>query len=121
MPRVVHFEIAADDPARATRFYGDVFGWQFTRWEGPQEYWLVKTGDGHPGIDGGVLRRREGMPRTTNTVDVESVDDAIARISRAGGKVVVPKMAVPGVGWLAYCADPDGAVFGIMQADPTAG
>ena len=58
MPRVVHFEIAADDPDRATRFYQDVFGWQSSKWEGPEEYWLVMTGSpSEPGIDGGIGRR----------------------------------------------------------------
>jgi predicted enzyme related to lactoylglutathione lyase len=32
----------------------------------------------------------------------------------------LPKMAVPGVGWLAYEKDPDGNICGIMQADPGA-
>jgi predicted enzyme related to lactoylglutathione lyase len=54
MPRVVHFEIAANDPDKAAAFYQEVFGWKITKWEGPQEYWLVETGEeGEPGINGG--------------------------------------------------------------------
>jgi predicted enzyme related to lactoylglutathione lyase len=33
---------------------------------------------------------------------------------------VLPKMAVPGVGWMAYCKDPEGHIFGIMQPDAAA-
>jgi uncharacterized protein len=122
MPRVVHFEIPSDDPQRATRFYGDVFGWQFQKWEGPQEYWLVTTGaEGERGIDGGLLRRSEPSQGVVNTVDVPDVDDVVARVERAGGRVVVPKMPIPGVGWLAYAQDPDGNTFGLMQGDPAAG
>ena len=51
--RIVHFEIPADDPGRAIAFYGKAFGWTFDKWDGPMEYWMIKTGDG-PGIDGGV-------------------------------------------------------------------
>jgi predicted enzyme related to lactoylglutathione lyase len=120
MPRVIHFEIPADDPERATRFYGDVFGWQFNQWGG-QDYWLVTTGDrATPGIDGGVKRRMHPGEGTVNTVDVPSVDDYVAKVQKRGGKVVVPKMAIPGVGWLAYCQDPDGNVFGLMQSDQLA-
>lgn len=122
MPRVVHFEIPADDPERTASFYQDVFGWQFEKWRGPEDYWLINTGsDAEPGINGGMLRKRLPEAGTVNTIDVLSVDDYSARIAEHGGKVIVPKLAVPGVGWLAYCEDPEGNVFGIMQADRSAG
>jgi uncharacterized protein len=130
MPRVIHFEIPADDPQRASRFYGSVFGWQFQKWEGPQDYWLVTTGGGGgeagapnggaPGIDGGLMRRPHPGAGTVNTIDVPSVDEYLSRIQAQGGTVAAPKMAVPGVGWLAYCQDPEGNTFGIMQADAEA-
>lgn len=119
MPRVVHFEIAADDPERAAAFYSKVFGWKITKWDGPQDYWLITTGqDGEPGINGGLMRPM-GPARCVNTVDVPSVDEVVARITGSGGKVVAPKMAVPGVGYLAYCQDPEGTTFGIVQFDRT--
>lgn len=121
MPRVVHFEIPADSPERAVKFYQEVFGWQFQKWEGPLEYWMVTTGpEGQPGINGGLLRRNQPGQGTVNTVDVESVDAAVATVEKNGGKVALPKMAIPGIGYLAYCLDPEGNIFGMMQADPTA-
>lgn len=121
MPRVVHFEIAADDPHRAVGFYEKVFGWEFTKWEGPMEYWLIKTGpDDEPGIDGGLARRTDPSVSTENTIDVDSVDDFVARIEAHGGKILRAKSAVPGVGFLAYCQDSEGNTFGIMQNDPSA-
>ncbi|HEX6104355.1 MAG TPA: VOC family protein [Gemmatimonadales bacterium] len=119
MPRPIHFEIPADDPQRAIRFYEQVFGWRFQAWDGPMPYWLVQTGgDGPgPGIDGGLHARAHPGQGPVNTIDVPSCDDYLDRIGRAGGKTVVPKMALPGVGWLAYCSDPEGNTFGIMQAD----
>jgi hypothetical protein len=56
-----------------------------------------------------------------NTVDVPSCDEFVGKVVAAGGKVAMPKMPVPGVGWLAYCADPEGNTFGVMQNDPKAG
>jgi len=120
MPRVVHFEISADNPDRAAKFYSSVFGWTFKKWEGPQEYWLITTGaEGQPGINGGLMRR-EGPQPCVNTVDVPSVDEFVAKVTKNGGKVVVPKMAVPGVGHFAYCQDTEGTTFGIMQFDESA-
>jgi len=121
MPRIIHFELPADDPERAAEFYKNVFGWQFQKWEGPQEYWLITTGPkDQPGINGGLMRRQYPGAGTCNTVDVASVDGAVTTIAKHGGKNVVPKMAIPGVGYLAYCSDPEGNVFGLMQADPNA-
>jgi predicted enzyme related to lactoylglutathione lyase len=113
MPRVVHFEIPADEPERAARFYEQVFGWKVEKWDGPIDYWLVTTGEDAPGIDGAIARRGEGI--TANMIDVASVDAYVTRVVAAGGRVVVPKHEVPGVGYLAYCADTEGNVFGIME------
>lgn len=121
MSRVVHFDIYADNPERAVKFYTEVLGWKITRWEGPMEYWLVMTGpDDKPGINGGIGRREDPADRTINTIDVPSVDDFAAKISGAGGKVLVPKVAIPGVGWLAMCLDTEGNKFGLMENDPNA-
>jgi predicted enzyme related to lactoylglutathione lyase len=120
MPRVVHFEIPADDPERAAKFYTEAFGWKINKWEGPMEYWLVATGEkSEPGIDGGIMKRGE-VKTITNTIGVDSVDEFINKIESAGGAVIAPKTAVPGVGWFAYCADTEGNLFGIMQDDPNA-
>jgi hypothetical protein len=121
MSRVVHFEIPADDPDRAIGFYQNVFGWQMNKWDGPQPYWLVTTGDEkQPGINGGLMKRMHPGQPVVNTIDVPSVDDYIARISQHGGEIVVPKMPIPGVGWLVYFKDTEGNIFGIMQEDTAA-
>jgi predicted enzyme related to lactoylglutathione lyase len=126
MPRVIHFEIHADNPERAIKFYKDLFGWEFTKWEGPMPYWLIKTGaDSQPGINGGLLPRKGTIDGTAViayvcTVDTPSVDDAVKKAQLAGGTVALPKMPIPGVGWLAYCKDTEGNIFGVMQPDPKA-
>ena len=121
MPRVVHFELGADDPERATKFYEGVFGWQTARWDGPQSYWLMTTGpEGQPGINGGIMQRDPRFPTVVNTLDVPDVAEFSERVTAGGGKVVMPKFPVPGVGWLAYCQDTEGNTFGIIQPDPSA-
>jgi len=121
MSRPVHFEIPADNVDRAQSFYKNVFGWQFQKWDGPMEYWMIVTGpDGTPGINGGLGRRRMPEEKPVNTIRVKSVDSAIASVTKAGGIVTVPKMAIPGVGWLAYAADTEGNPFGVMEDDVNA-
>ena len=120
MPRVVHIEFPVDVPERASGFYSEVFGWTIEKWNGAADYWTVKTGaDDRPGINGGLMRRREPSGPIP-TLDVPSTDEYVERITTHGGQVVMPKLGVPGVGWLAYCQDTEGNVFGIMQADASA-
>jgi predicted enzyme related to lactoylglutathione lyase len=128
MTRVVHFEIQASDPVPLVRFYAELFDWAFRKWEGPMDYWLIETGPGSQvGINGGLLPRRGPRPiegQAVNafvcTVGVDELDATLARALELGAEVAVPKMAVQGVGWLAYFKDPDGNIVGIMEGDPTA-
>ena len=121
MGRVVHFELPVDDPQRAIQFYADVFGWNTQKWDGPMDYWLLMTGaEGEPGIDGALTLRGEGVSTVVNTIDVEDADAAMEAITAAGGKVITPKITVPGVGYMAYCLDTEGNQFGIMQSDESA-
>lgn len=121
MPRPIHFEIPAENPERSMSFYSNVFGWKFTKWDGPMEYWVVSTGVApEPGIDGGLMRRRDPNQPCVNTVNVTSLEETLKTVGVNGGQCVVPKMPIPGIGWLAYCKDLDGHIFGIMQPDAKA-
>jgi uncharacterized protein len=121
MPRPVHFEIPADEPERAIGFYRDVLGWNFQKWDGPSDYWLIMTGpEGEPGINGGLLRRRDPQQPCVNTVNVADLNATLSAVDAHGGSCVVPRMPIPGVGWLAYCKDTEGHIFGLMQADTSA-
>lgn len=128
MGRVVHFEIHAENPDRAVKFYTAVFGWQFTKWDGPAEYWLISTGDPQaPGINGGLVRRQGPAPtegQAVNsyvcTIDVAAVDASVTAATTNGGKLVVPKMAIPNIGWLVYIKDTEGNIVGMMQRDTAA-
>lgn len=119
MFRPIHFEVPADDAERAQRFYLEALGWQFTRWDGPTPYWLVNTGEGD-GVNGGLFRRDDGFPVPCFVVDVPDADAAAAKATGAGGTVVMPKSAIPGMGWTVYAKDTEGNVFGMIQFDPAA-
>ena len=120
MNRPIHFEIPAEDPERAIQFYTKLFGWKFEKWNGPMEYWTIRTGDTAPGIDGGLMRRRDPAQPCVNTMDVADLDATIKQVEGLGGQCVLPKMPIPGVGWLAYFKDTEGHIFGVMQADAAA-
>jgi uncharacterized protein len=125
MARVVHFEVHADNPERAVRFYESVFGWRFNHMPAI-DYWTIQTGDG-PGIDGGLLRRRGPAPTPGQpvhsfvcTLGVDNLDTAMKTAESAGAHIAVPRMAIPNVGHVAYLTDTEGNIFGLYQDDPAA-
>lgn len=127
--RVVHFEIHADEPARAIKFYTEVFGWEISQWAG-MDYWMVMTApkdSKEPGINGGLLPRKGDGPADMAavnsfvcTVQVDDIEAIIAKILAAGGTVAVPKFAFTGMAWQAYYKDTEGNIFGVHQTDPNA-
>ena len=118
--RVVHFEIPCDNPEKTMSFFKEVFGWTFEQF-GNEQYWSVFTGDEKsPGINGGLMKKRDPNQPIVNSIEVVNIDEYITKIEKAGGKIVVPKMAIPSVGWVAYFKDPDGNIHGVYQTDPTA-
>jgi predicted enzyme related to lactoylglutathione lyase len=122
MPSIVHFDLPADDPTRARKFYSELFGWKFERYPGPEEYYLIETGylEGQPGVRGGMGKRGSPDQKITNYIGVASIDEYLARVESLGGKVILPKMTVPGFGYLAVCLDTEGNSFGLWEEDPTA-
>lgn len=121
MGRVVHFEINSDNPEVARRFYKKVFGWEITRREGPDEYWLVKTGDGsEAGIDGAIKEKKIAKEKVVNTINVSSVEESLKKVVACGGTIMHEKSVVPGVGYTAYFHDVDGNTFGIIEYDENA-
>ncbi len=121
MPRVMHFEIPADDTDRASEFYTKVFGWKINKWDGPIDYWLISTEDGKSeGINGALMLRDEQSTSVINIIDVPDIDKYINEIKDAGGEILTEKMAVPGVGYSVYFKDTEGNTFGLMEDDTSA-
>ena len=131
--RVVHFEIHASDTAKIAEFYRSVFGWEIRHWENPEvDYWMVMTapeGSKEPGINGGIVKRYGSLPKPKGvdpmtafvcTIQVPNLDEYVKKIEKAGGRNVVPKMAIPGMAWLCYCIDIEGNRFGLFEEDKNA-
>jgi len=116
---VVHFEFWSQDPAKVSSFYEKTFGWKIQHI--PQmDYRLVDTG-GQGGINGGIMKPKEG-PWPSNLafyIDVDDVGAYVKKIRDAGGKILVEKQEVPGVGTFALFADPDGRVLGVWKKNLT--
>ena len=121
MNTIGYFEIQADHPERAARFYENVFGWTFTRDPlVPIEYWRAVTNS----MNGAILKRPAAVPESqsgTNafvcSVQVESFDETAAVIARSGGRIAMPKFAVAGRCWQGYFLDPEGNTFGVFEVD----
>ena len=122
MGKVVHFEIPADDLSRAKKFYGTVFGWRAD--EVPEmEYVMIGTTESdengmtkQPGaINGGMLKRQDPVRHPVVTIDVENMDDALAKVKMNGGQIVREKLPVGEMGFAAYFKDPEGNVIGLWQ------
>ncbi len=115
--RVVYFEIPSDDPEKSMDFFKEVFGWKFEQF-GNNEYWSAISGDENiTGINGAISKRKDPKEPVVTTIAVENLDDYIRKIEKAGGKIVMPKMSVPKIGWIAYFIDPDGNMHGMWQED----
>ncbi|MBA3553694.1 MAG: VOC family protein [Gemmatimonadales bacterium] len=127
---VVHFEIPADQPERAAKFYRELFGWNINRWENPggMEYWMVETVPTNeqgmpvrPGVNGGLMPRMFPDQVPTNYIAVADLDEAVAKAERLGAKVLMGRQPVPGMGWFAQLSDTEGNVFAMWQTDMAAG
>ncbi|MFK4392876.1 putative enzyme related to lactoylglutathione lyase [Peribacillus frigoritolerans] len=130
MGRIVHFEIHVNDMERAKTFYGEVFGWPFQDWSdyaGMPYFGAVTGNENEHGIDGALMQRQSAPPETHQalnafacTIGVENYDLTEAKIIENGGKLAMPKFALPGMAWQGYYIDPEGNTFGIHQPDVNA-
>lgn len=123
MPSLAHFAINADDIERARRFYETVFDWKFNAW-GPPGFYQIDTGD-KSAVRGALQGRRElikGVKMTgfEGTISVKSIDATEKAVKKAGGKIVLQRSVIVGVGTLMFFEDTEGNVFGAMQYDSSA-
>ena len=125
MSNVAHFSINADDLKRAQNFYKGASDWKFEPW-GPPGFYMINTGDDSgPHILGSLQGRRELVPgqRMTGyecTISVPSISKAITAITEHGGKLIMQKTVIAGVGSLVFFEDTEGNSVGAMQYDKNA-
>ncbi|MDQ3893996.1 MAG: VOC family protein [Actinomycetota bacterium] len=110
--RLVHFELPAQDTARARSFYSDLFGWRFQDFEGPVEYHMLEGVE--PG--GAIYPSQGGEHGPIVYFDTDDIDETLARASELGGRAE-EKQPIPSVGWFARCWDTEGNPFSLFQSD----
>ena len=126
MPTIVHFELPTDDLERAKKFYTELFGWKMEKMDDPStgmEYWIINTTDDkdNKGVSGGMMKRQNPQQQgVTNYIDVNSVEEYSAKIEKLGGKIIVPKMPIVGMGYFAVCLDTENNKFGIWETSSEA-
>ena len=123
MDSVVHFEIPAKNPKRASAFYSKAFGWQIDQYPN-FEYWSLGTTasdksrvPASPGaINGGMGKKGTTAPdRVTITIGVADIDAALKEVKKLGGKVTTKKTPIGGMGFSAYFQDTEGNIIGLYQ------
>ena len=115
-PTIIHFEIPARDVNKLKSFYEKLFGWKIVKSPGDfMEYWVIQTVPTddkgmlkRPGINGGMYKKQSESNIPVNYVGVEDVDKALMEVVQLGGKVIVGKQEVPGIGYVAQIRDPEG-------------
>ena len=127
---VCHFEIPAEEPARAAEFYRGLFDWDIRAWDNPDNHVDIhmiatvptdETGRPvRPGVNGMIMKRQHPQQPFANYISVEDVDEYGSRAVALGGQVVMPKTPVPGMGWFLYFKDTEGNILGLWQTDPSA-
>ena len=118
---IVWFEVPADNIDRAKKFYGELFGWKIEKFPGPMDYWHIDTGGGDDTPDGGLLKRQNpGQQGITNYIGVASVDQFVEKVQKLGGKVCLPKTAVPQMGYFAICQDTENNTFALWEMNKDA-
>ena len=126
MDPIVHFEIPVDDLDRAKKFYGPIFGWNLQDWPMPDgsTYIGVHTTPIDektrlplkPGaINGGIMKRSAMAKAPIFAINVGSIDEKVKMVETAGGKVVMPKMDMMGMGFYAYVSDTEGNTVGLWE------
>ncbi|HOO97515.1 MAG TPA: VOC family protein [Caldisericia bacterium] len=97
MSKVIHFEIVATNPKRAVKFYEKAFGWEITKWKGPEDYWLCKAGDEDEYGINGAIKPAKSSSKNIITINSFNLDESVERVKKAGGKIISKIQTVPGI------------------------
>jgi uncharacterized protein len=109
---VGYFEIPVEDLDRATRFYENVFGYEFERAtvDGNEMAWFPTYEDA-PGISGALAKGEIYIPTTKGSLvyfSTDNIDDALSRANSSGGRTLYPKTSIGALGWVAEFEDSEG-------------
>jgi len=123
--KLTHFAIHIDDIKKARKFYENVFDWGFAS-HGPSDFLQIRADNTEDGELIGALQSRKYSPLDKKiiglecTISVEDIDDIIQKVEKNGGEILMPKTAIPSVGWITKFLDTEGNLICAKQSDPTA-
>jgi len=125
MSNIAYFEVPADDVKRAKKFYAEILGWEFIPSQVPKipvEYWNISTGKSSKDTlnMGGLYQRKEQSSRMLMYAVVDDIDKALAKVEKAGGKIVSPKISLDTVGNLVTIIDSEGNLIGLWEREKKA-
>lgn len=110
---ITHVDIPVSDLAQASSFYGEVFGWQISTSPGFEDYPMWQAPNKISG--GGLAPRSEGFTQPRSTVEVDSIEETLAKVEQIGGSVLMGKTPISETSWWAIFADPDGNQIGLYE------
>jgi len=119
-PSICWFEIPADKPERARKFYNSLFGWKIKLFPHMKDYWHIDTGGADKTPDGGLMVRKHPDQPITNYIAVSSVDKSSAKVEKLGGTICKSKTAVPQMGYFAICQDTENNMFALWEPNQRA-
>jgi len=111
---ITHIDIPVQDLGAATAFYGSLFGWQIAEMPGFEGYPMWQAPNKISG--GGLAPRSEGFTQPRSYVEVDSIDEALARAVELGGTVAMAKAPIDETSAWAAFTDPDGNVIGLYES-----
>ncbi|MEE9450099.1 MAG: VOC family protein [Ignavibacteriaceae bacterium] len=120
MNTVTHFEIPSGDIQKTKEFYAGLFDWEFNFMEEMNYMMFTTQKEDGKLASGGILEKQNDQHHVTNYVTVENVDESAKKVEELGGKIVVEKMPVPGMGWFVHFIDIDGNLMALWQNDAEA-
>lgn len=114
---ITHIDIPVEDNARATTFYGTLFGWDINEVPGYEGYPMWRAPNGISG--GGLAPRSKDFNQPRSYVEVDSIDEVLAQVGGLGGSVVMEKSPISETSWWAVIRDADGNDIGLYEGTTT--